>query len=356
MVRSTATATVAALFVAAFASDATATELRYRWKQGATHRFQTTGTDVVSISGMGMNIDAEFHTRSRFALVIEQVAPDGLARGKLVIESFEVKDDSGQLLAGLESIPKGALSNPVRIDAKGRFQFEEVIYLMVEEGGESHLVTAKVGPTGGSASAQAGDEKVTVFASFDPKTGRLSGGAKIEKVAAEKKKKTVAVKQDAKKVDLLPRQFMELLRLPDGPVTAGGAFDVEVGPMRVSVKVEELTPEVAKLKTTVGTQVAVAAPAEEEHDDGELGAGAGGMGMPDLSKMGMGNLPGMGGGGGKKGQAGAMGMKSDGAFTATFDRKAGMLERIAGKLTTETDAAGMMKIRTTSDLEMTAVR
>ena len=54
---------------------------------------------------------------------------------------------------------------------------------------------------------QMGDEKVTVHASFDPKTGKLSGGFSVEKDKASGKKKKVKVKQDAPKVRLATNQI-----------------------------------------------------------------------------------------------------------------------------------------------------
>ena len=195
-------------------STALATELNYNWQSGNTYRFQATSVDKVSMSGMGMTMEDTFTLNSTFAIHIENVQANGTAEGVIAVEAFKVTNKAGQVMGSLSGLPKNALRNLVEIDRKGNFKFQEIVYMVIDEQGDNMLVSAKVGPNGGSASAQMGDEKVTVHASFDPKTGKLSGGYSVEKVkkpAATKKK--VKVKQDAPKVDLLPTKFLELLKL-----------------------------------------------------------------------------------------------------------------------------------------------
>ena len=133
-------------------------------------------------------------------------------------------------VGGYRQVTAKALKQSVDVDPKGRFTFKEVVYMLVDEkSGSSQLVSAKVGPNGASASAQMDGEKVSVYAEFDPKTGTLKGGYKIEKMAEPPvKKKKVAVRKDAKKVDLLPTGFLEMLRLPDGPVSIGSKTKAKI--------------------------------------------------------------------------------------------------------------------------------
>lgn len=343
--------TLTALTLLSLTPEAHAQELRYRWVKGQTQRFEAVGTDTLAMSGMGMAIEARFETRARFALAIDRVDPSGLARGHVVLESFEVKDDQGRVVAGLESIPRGALRSPLEIDAKGRFKLKELVALVIDDDGDRLLVTHKVSPTGGSAQAQLGDEKVTVFAGFDPKTGKLSGGVKVEKLAQAKKRRTVQVERDAQTVELLPRQLLELLVLPEGQLTPGGTFEVAAGPTQVKVQVEALTDQRATLKTQIITPKAESKP----------GAAEAPSEMPDLSGMMGGLMPGAAGaaGGGPAGVsvgAGAMGgLALDGAFTSQFDRAAGMLAGLEGQLTTTLEQAGVA-VRTTSRIDLKPVR
>jgi hypothetical protein len=92
-----------ALTLAAFAltPDAHAQELRYRWVKGQTQRFEARGTDTLAKNGMGIAIEARHTTRARFALAIDRVDPTGLARGQVILEAFEIKDDQGRVVAGL---------------------------------------------------------------------------------------------------------------------------------------------------------------------------------------------------------------------------------------------------------------
>lgn len=343
--------TLTAFALLALTPDAHAQDLRYRWVKGQTQRFEARGTDTLAMSGMGIAIEARYDTHARFALAIDRVEPSGLARGQVILEAFEVKDDQGRVIAGLESIPRGALRSPLEIDAKGRFKLKELVALVIDDDGERLLVTHKISPTGGSAQAQLGDEKVTVFAGFDPKTGKLTGGAKIEKLAQQKKRRTVQVERDAQTVELLPRQLLELLVLPEGQLTPGATFEIAAGPTQVKVEVEALTEQRATLKTQIMTPEAESKPAAAEAP-GE---------MPDLSGMMGGLMPGAPGAPGPTGPAaglgaGAMGgLALDGAFTSQFDRAAGMLAGLEGQLTTTLKQAGV-QLRTTSRIELKPTR
>ena len=182
---------LSAFILLTFAQTAKAAELAYKWKAGSTVRFEAKSVDHIDMSAMGMGVKTKLTNTSTFALKVDRVRGDGTAEGALVIERFKVVDDKGRVVGALSDLPKGALKNLVEIDRKGNFKFKEIIYMVVTEKGENLLVSAKVGPNGASGSAQAGGEKMTLHASFDPKTGQLSAGYSIEKVkqpAAKKKK------------------------------------------------------------------------------------------------------------------------------------------------------------------------
>lgn len=163
-------------------SSALGIELNYNWKFGQTYRFKTNSVDKISMSAMGMKMQDTFTLTSTFAIHIDNVQANGTAEGVIAVEAFKVTNKAGKVMGSLSGLPKSALRNLIEIDRKGNFKFKEIIYMVVDEKGDNMLVSAKVGPKGGSASAQMGDEKVTVHASFDPKTGKLSGGYSVEKI------------------------------------------------------------------------------------------------------------------------------------------------------------------------------
>ncbi|MBI3178046.1 MAG: hypothetical protein HYZ27_00195, partial [Deltaproteobacteria bacterium] len=262
---------VVTLCLVALAVPARAAELTYKWKAGSTYRFETESNDSVTMSGMGMNQQLDFVTRGRFALKINKVNAKGKATGVLFVEAFAVQTKDGQKVAGLESIPKEELKSQVEVDAKGDFQFKEVIYVVVDDDGGNLLVSGSAGPNSVSGTGRAGDQEVTVYAKFDPKTGALSAGYNTKTIA--KKTKKVAVTQDKPKVDVLPTMFMELLRLPDGDVAAGGEMNMDMaaagmsGDLSATMKVQEMTAERAKLKLLIKSSAKAEVPAEDAQDD-----------------------------------------------------------------------------------------
>jgi len=145
------------------ASPAFAVELFYKWNKGATYRFDVNLVDQVSMEGMGGGSDT-FTTKSRFALAIDKVRPNGVAQGLVYVESFDVFNASGQHIAGLENIPRAALSSPVDIDAKGNFKFKQLVYVVRESSGATLLVSGRGNGLSTSASASNGEERVSVWA------------------------------------------------------------------------------------------------------------------------------------------------------------------------------------------------
>ncbi|HEY3444899.1 MAG TPA: hypothetical protein VGK67_00990 [Myxococcales bacterium] len=335
-------------------APAGAAELAYTWKKGSTYRFEAQSRDDVSMGGMGMDLKFAFVTRSRFALTVDAVAKDGTAQGKVVVESFEVKTADGKPVAGLEGLPKDALFSLLEIDRKGRFKLKQRVWVVVDDDGQTLLVSGSASPNSVSASGQAGGEQVTLHASFDPKTGKLAAGYDVKKIAQNKKK--IAVTEDKPKVDVLPAQFLALLELPEGPVASGGGAMQLANPnvasgTKVSVEVLELTAERARLKTRVASATQTNTAPADEAAPTEASASAGGDdeggGMPAATGMGM-AIPGMGAMPGMPGAAApgdappmTMGLKVSGDFVTVFDVKAGMLTGLEGTLSTDTNAAGM---------------
>ncbi|MEQ8279843.1 MAG: hypothetical protein RMA76_03975 [Deltaproteobacteria bacterium] len=357
--------TISAAFVAAClftGATADATTLRYTWKKGSKHRFAAKSKDTMNMSTMGMKIAQRTTTDSTFTLRIDRVRPDGTAEGTLYIESFTVRDESGRVLGTIEGLPPSSLKSLVTVDRRGRFTFQEHVYLIVQEG-QNVVVTNQVGPNGAVGTVNDGEEEVTVWATIDPNTGRLSGGASVKKVAKQKKTRRVKIRQDTPRVDLVPRMFMELLRLPDGAV-GDGAVQVAMNhpnlsnDTRVTAQILDPSPKKTRVKTTFETKAAMKAPVDAPEDDEDDDMAMGG-GMPDLGGVpGMGGIdlsgmPGMGGGGAAPGATVDTKMRVDGWATIVMNRKAGTLQSLKGRITSKTSMGGMASVDTDSELELT---
>jgi hypothetical protein len=354
------------LAVATFAAiigttPAQASELYYRWEKGKTYRFQAKSDETIEMSGMGIGMKERFLSDSTFSIKITKVAPDGKANGELSIEAFSITKPDGQKLAGLEGLPPTALVSLVEIDRKGGFKFQEEVFLVVdEESGENFLVTAQAGPNSTRATANDGHHEVTLWASFDPKTGQLSAGSTVKELSKPKKKqKKIKVRQDKPQVELLPTQFLALLQLPEGPIGAGGG-ELAVAHPQVAANVEmsaqilEQSAERVRLrtrmKTTTKTQVPTGPADEEEEQEDEP------EGMPEMPAMpqmpGMEGLPQLGG---KAPQGGSVStdLSLDGEATIDFLTAAGMLSKVEGTVRSQTGVAGMMSIKTDAKLLLT---
>lgn len=360
--------TVAAgVLLAAAAPRAEAKELFYQWKKGSTHRFSAKAKDTVDMNAMGMRIAQKSTTDSDFTLHIDRVRPDGTAEATLFIESFTARDDAGRLLGTIDNLPPSALKSLVTVDRKGRFTFQEEVFLVIEDG-QNLVVTHRLSGSGASGTVNDGEEEVTVWATIDPKTGRMSGGATVKKVAAEKKKRRVKVRRDKPRVDLVPRKFMELLRLPDGPI-GDGAVQVAMNhpnlsnDTRVTATILDPSPTKTRVKTTFETSATSRVPTEaptEEEDDSETEMG-GGMpdlsGMPGMDGIDLSGMPGMGGSG--AGPAGGGGatvdtkMRVDGHATIVMNATEGTLSSLTGRIVAKTSVGGMMSVDTDSELELT---
>ena len=363
------------LFFFAFANPSLAAELAYKWKSGETYRFSTNSIDDISMSGMGLSIQDQFTTNSNFAIQIDSVQANGTAEGVVYVESFRVVNKAGHVMASLSEIPKKGLQSLVEIDRKGNFTFKEIIYMVITEKGENLLVSAKVGPNGGTASAQADGEKVTLHAQFDPNTGKMSAGYSIEKIKeAPAKKKKIAIKQDSSKVDILPGKFLEMLKLPEGNIMPGERFSMKAGNMTITTETADITNGSAKLKTSIKTGDGTNKSGDGFGQNmGEMGvemgsSGSFNMNMGDMNdnddnddndhmdSMDMGGMD-MGGMGMGDMGMGDMDMNSmqsmpemfmNGSFEALFHVDKGMLGQLNGTLSTETKMSGISMKTTTN--------
>ena len=339
----------------AAAAPATAVELNWKWKRGDVHRYRARSNQNVAMDAMGMKIRVKMKIDATFALRVRSVARDGSANADVVVEGFKVTDDKGGTVASVANLPKGAVKTPVRIDKKGNFTFREIVYLLVEDGGASMLVSGSAGPNGSTASATAGGNKVTVWAKFDRKTGRLSGGYSVKNVG--RKKSRVAVRSNARRIDVVPKQFLEMLRLPVGPMKKGDDLTTRVADWRIRTKVMQAhAKKGARFEViidTPGTGTGLSKPGASVKGKAGGVAVHGAMpamkGIPGVGGMGgmggMGAMPGMPGApGAKAGKSGGMQLptlRMEGAFEAGFDVRKGWLRKIQGGMKTEQTVPGM---------------
>lgn len=238
-----------------------ATELNYKWKSGETYRFQANVTDDITMSmnmmGMSQSNTDQFSTTTTFSLKINSIDAAGKADAVLFVEAFEVKDSKGNLLASLKDIPANAVKTNVKVDAKGHFEWvKKVTMLMTDEG--SMLVSGSATENGVSASGQAGNTKVDVYAEFDPKTGTLKAGYSVSEVA-QTKTKTVKITEDTPEIDILPYAFLELMALPEGRVTQGDELNAQVGQLKTAIKATSVSNGLAVLNISMATDKSASA-------------------------------------------------------------------------------------------------
>lgn len=332
-------------------AQAPGTELLWRWTKGAVHRYETRSTQRMRMKTMGVHLDVTAETDGRFALHIDDVAADGSARATLVLERFRVRDAKGGKVASLENLPPTALRTPVVIDRKGHFRFERLVWLLVDDAGDTMLVGGSVSPDGASARARAGGEEVSLYARFDRKSGKLSAGYSVKTVG--RKTTRVRVKENARRIDLIPEQFLSLLALPDGPLAKGDKVTARVADWQFDTTVQELdrkkgatirvvisTPGDGTGTRNPGAKVkARTAAGDADVETPPVPGMPEGMGMP----AGMGPPPGMmppgmgvpGASTGAQGQPAMPSLKMRGDVKLQHDVAAGFLRKIEGTIATE---------------------
>lgn len=337
--------------VTATAPKGAAVDLKYKFKKGAKYRYKVTDNSSISIKiggmpgmdgmpgmgnmgGMGMpgmnagGMDQKFRTESDFTMKIVKVHGDGSADFITTVNSFNAfMLPSNQLMASAKGIKKSALRVKGKITAKGQVTFLEDVYLIVTENNETLLVSqsAKINKDGSattSQTARAGDEEVTLKASFDPKTGRVSAKVTTKKIKKVKRVKKVKVTQKDKRVDILPKQFMTMLELPAGKMAPGSNVTVKMPMTQADLLLISYKNGIAEVETTLKTGGDVS---KDQSD-------AAGMGMAQM------------------GEAQGMMPKISGKIKARFDQKRGVLKSVSGKITTSIKAGVEMK--TSSDVMM----
>ncbi len=321
----------------------TATELVYKWKANTSYSFSSLQKDDVTTSAMGMNIQEKFVTTIDFVLFIQSVDPTGLAKGKLYLVNYTVKDSKGTIMASLATLPKNAVQSDITVDKKGHFTFPKKVSLVTTATG-NYLVYGKADENGASAGVETGNEKVDVYAEFDTKTGKLKAGYTVQTISTTKKA-SVKETEESDHLDVFPYDFLEMMVLPDGNVAQGDKYSATAGMYTVDVLVKSMVNGLANLEEKIGTNKNAdmfqgAASGQTEEGSFNMGSFGGTDGMEldaeDQAALGM-----------AKGMAPEM----NGTITANFDYTNGMFVGIGGTLNTTIDMMGM-KMTVKSVLEM----
>lgn len=320
------------------------TQLAYKWTAGKEYVFKSTCDDEVSMGGGGMmgmmgmmNMGGQamkmnYKTEATFTLAIDKVLPNGSAEGTFFLTQFSVTDSRGARLASLANIPKRALRAPFSVDDKGNFSFRQIPFLVKREN-QSLLVSAQVKPGTMAASSEMDGEKVSLLAEFNPKTGALKAGYTVQTLG--KTPNRSEVKPEDETVDLIPTEFLDLLQLPDGPVSAGSTLKIKSYGMEMVEKVKSLEPTLAMIDFNFNSGLdarkfekdAKAMDPDGDHGEDDHMQESGEMGTPDISQ------------------------ETNGTMQLHFDPTAGMMKRLSGTINSKSNMMGM-EVSTKSKLLM----
>ena len=238
------------LLLVTFLGTSYAIELNYNWKAGSAYAYSGTVTDDVKTSMMGMSMSDKFTTKVYFVLAVQSVDGEGTATGVLFITNFSVVDSKGVKLASLSNLPQNSVRSEVKVDRKGNFEFLRKIYLLTTPTSNC-LVYGKVSENGGMAGAQTENERVEVYAEFDPKTGNVKAGYNVQQL----KPKPVAVKtnEETDQIDVIPYDLLQFLVLPEGDVNANDRVSVQAGLYTCDINVLTVAPQAVSIAQKIST-------------------------------------------------------------------------------------------------------
>jgi hypothetical protein len=319
-----------------------AVELSYKWKAGTSYRFKMNAKDDISLNmsmmGMSQTSKETYLTETTLRLEVVSVDADGTAKGFLYVESFNVKTDKGVKVAGIAAIPAKALKADISVDKKGNFTFYKRVFVIVQDN-TALLGSAKISEDGTSASATAsnGEEQVTVYAEFNPKTGAYKAGYSVKSVSAPVVK-TIETKAEDSEIDIIPYQVLDLLALPEGNTQQGDETTVESGYYTIGVKTVLANATTAKIENTISTDKNKSVGTQKVNSNSD-------QGNMDMNSMGN-----MGGDmdaqmnttmEGSNSSPKDMMPKTDGKFAFSFNVTKGMFDKVEGNINLSQDMMGV---------------
>lgn len=338
-----------------------AAELEYKWKKGDTHRFEFEADNQVEMKlggamggmmggmmgggGAGGGIGAKIKTRSTFSQKVVKVLANGTAEIDFVVEKLDMFQ-GGKKIGSITEVPPQARKVRAEIDKKGKAKFYKMVTVYMKDD-QVYVGVKQEGKYGASGKARMGDQSIEIVASVDPKTGRVE--AKMEVKKHKPKLKKVKVKKEDPGVDILPKDILHMMQLPDGPVPTSGSHQIKMPIATVNLSVNSWKNNVLDYRTKIGMDAKMQAPADDEGGQGGGMPGMGG-GMPGMG----GGMPGMGGGGGSGGKSGAsMSTKMKGTVDVQFDVGKGRLLSMKGDMTNTTSLGGMGSMKTATQFTLT---
>jgi hypothetical protein len=356
----------AGLLVGVF-SNASAAELKYRWKKGDLHRFSFESDNKIEMklggamgnmmggmmggSKSGAGINARMKTKTVFTQKVKSVASNGTAQIDFTVERLDMFQ-GGRKVASIDKIPPKARKVRAEVDEKGRAKFYKMVTVYMKDN-QVYLGVhkAQVGPNGASASARAGDTSVEIVASVDPRTGKISAQMKVTEHKPKLKK--VSIKKEDPSVDILPKEILKMMQLPEGSIPSSGTQEIKMPFGTVAVDVVSWKGKKVHYKTKFGVSAAANVPESDEAADEDDP----GMGMPSLGGM----MGGMGagapaGGSAKKSKGASMGMKLNGDVSVHFDNGRGRLTSMKGNITNSMSMGGMGEMKTDSQFELKRIK
>lgn len=230
-------------------------DLFYKFNKGDVLKYKSIENTTIKMSmgkmeGMdGGDISQTFLSESDFSINITSVNEDKSANFEMNISLFKVYlMPNKTLIASDSNINTKDLKVKGKITNKGDVIFEEDVYILKTKDDKSVLVYAKLQKDGASAKVQAGDEEVSVYANFDPKTGKASAGVMTNKKEKKAKTETVKVTQEDTRVDILPKEFMQLFRLPDEKLQANKKISVKMPLFKMNLTIDKYENNIANGK------------------------------------------------------------------------------------------------------------
>lgn len=355
-----------------------ATDLHYKWQQGAAYHFTATVNDDVTTSLMGMEMKERFQTTTDFVLYINSVTSTGQATGILYLLNFKIEDSKGNVLASLNDLPKKALKSEVNVDRKGNFTFLNKVYL-ITSGSSNVLAYGKSDAKSVSVGGQAGNLKVDAYAEFDPKSGSLKAGYSVQEIKNTTQVE-IKITEETDMIDVLPYDFLQLLALPEEDINLNDEVQITAGMYQMLIKVNDMSNGTATLHQTMNTDKS-----RDMFDGGASGKSGDGQSMFDMGmdtnfedadpnndldvdmnmngmdmdediNMGFGGMDEMMGGMTGEDQAALATSKSMAPtmrcdITSKFDYQNGMFKMVYGTITTDINTMGM-NMNVVSNLQM----
>ncbi len=312
--------------------------LIYQFKNGDVWRYKAVEDTEMKMSlsndmmgdmgGFGMpgldsagGMSQKFRSETEFDIKIINVNGDKSASFEMIVSSFALYlMPSKALVASDKGITKGDLKVKGKITSKGEVTFEEDVYILMDKNDNPYLVSASVNKNSAKGSVDTGEEQVEVYASFDPKSGVAKGGVSIQKKQKVEKTKLRNVTQEDKRVDILPKRYMELFVLPIEAVVVSQKQTVTAPMMSVEFLPKKYENGLLTAQLNIKTD------------------------NKEMNSMVAENDP----------EAHQIGMKMDGVVDLEFNQKDGKLQNLKGK--TKISMSMGMKMEITSNAELKLIK